>query len=328
MLSGRRLIMCWLLSLLVSVGLPAVAGTVVREILEASAAQPVQTDVIKDADVVSEFVQENGEPDFEEPAFNEPQPSNWEQFFVGLDDELSEADVSRQASLRGDGAFLQIQSAQPVSTGATSPVVVQRWDLDVPCESIALTFDDGPHPVYTPQILDVLARYGQKATFFVIGDLSEERPEILKRIADEGHELGNHGYSHRTGHATTLAEYIVELDRTRSVIYDVSGQTTRWYRPNNMLMSTTMLMACQSTEHKPVIWTVDTKDWGANTPDSIVYALDPNGIAAGSVVLMHDGGGDREKTVAALERVLQAMEKRGLSSVTLSELVEQADFTQ
>lgn len=179
--------------------------------------------------------------------------------------------------------------------------------LDESAPVMYLTFDDGPHPVYTPQMLDVLARYGARATFFVVGSLVEAYPGTTQRIVDEGHTLGNHTWNHEALGGLTREEFDETVGRTQALLGDRGSSCLR--PPYASMDGSTRGWAA---EHglTVVTWDTSPKDWlqvsAQDVAQHIVdYARD------GVVMLLHDGGGDRSQTVIGLDIALRELSSRG-----------------
>jgi peptidoglycan/xylan/chitin deacetylase (PgdA/CDA1 family) len=193
-------------------------------------------------------------------------------------------------------------------------------------DSVALTFDDGPDPVFTPQILDVLAAHGAHATFFVLGVRAAEHPALVQRIVDEGHALGTHTYSHRIAfHFSTPAAAAKEIsDGVASVEAVVPHTRLTLFRPPQGLRTPMFGSAWKRFARAGfvcVTWSVKALDSFATTADKIVARVTPR-LEAGAIVAMHDGmglggGHDRTPTIAALDRLLTTCEARGLRCVAL-----------
>lgn len=171
---------------------------------------------------------------------------------------------------------------------------------------IALTFDDGPSPVFTGQILDVLRRYGAVATFFCIGLNAHAFPEMLDRIAAAGHEIGNHTWSHPYLPDLSRSEVNAQLERTNEAIAGVTGQVPALVRPPYGGRSAELLRWLAQAGMTTVLWNADTSDWARPGPDVIEAAV-AGQAAPGSIVLFHDGGGDRSQTVAALPGIMERL---------------------
>lgn len=183
---------------------------------------------------------------------------------------------------------------------------------------IALTFDDGPSPRYTPQILHVLAEHHARATFFVIGEEAKKFPWLVAETFRQGHEIGNHTQSHPKLRSVTEGE-ITDCDRE---LQSINGSTPSYWRPPGGNLSEYFLTLARRTHHTIVMWTwdVDSRDWAKPGVEKIVQTVvshtDP-----GDIILFHDGGGRRGQTVEALRIILTVLEKKGYSFVTVSQLV-------
>lgn len=184
--------------------------------------------------------------------------------------------------------------------GASPPHPDVAFTLSAGRREVFLTFDDGPHPRHTPEILRILHRHGARATFFVIGENAVAFPGLLQVIADEGHAVGNHTWTHPQ--LTTLPPGAVrsELGRTSSLIEDVLGSAPDLARAPYGAWDDPSLSICNDLGMSPVGWAVDSQDW--TTPGAGIIAdtvLDE--VRPGAIVLSHDGGGERAQTVQALE---------------------------
>ncbi|NLH86774.1 MAG: polysaccharide deacetylase family protein [Firmicutes bacterium] len=195
----------------------------------------------------------------------------------------------------------------------------QKWAV--------LTFDDGPSASYTPAVLDILKDEGVHAVFFVIGIQAEARPELLTRIANEGHEIGNHTYSHLNPALASYEELVNEIERTSRIVEQATGSPTVWFRPPGGSVSPDMLRAVESTRHEIVLWNVDTEDWRAarlaDGDQLVVEAIAGTSIPEVSVVLMHDGGGPRNATVSALRPIIKYLKENGYRICSLMELAQE-----
>ena len=199
--------------------------------------------------------------------------------------------------------------------------------------TVALTFDDGPDPRWTPRILDILRAYGAHATFFVVGSAAVAHPGLLARMRAEGHELGNHTYNHPAGlEFAPDWRFALELSATQRVTEAATGRSTTIFRYPYM----TSLAEPQDTDqevidrparlgYRLVGQAFDTSDWARPGTDAIVARAlaDPGG----QVVLLHDGGGDRSQTVAALPAILEGLRARGIRPLTIAETIGQPSET-
>ncbi|WP_075619160.1 polysaccharide deacetylase family protein [Paenisporosarcina indica] len=195
------------------------------------------------------------------------------------------------------------------------------WDIKTEEKIIAITFDDGPHRKYTAEVLDLLAKYDAKATFFIIGENAEKYPELVLRAHEEGHELANHTYTHPV--KTTIAHLEDELKQTNETIYGITGFYPKLFRPVGGQYTDDMIKAAVDKGYKVVMWSwhQDTEDWKNPGVKNIVKKV-VNVTKPGDVILFHDGGGNRKQTVKALEEILPELQKQGYKFVTISELIE------
>ncbi|SCL16906.1 Glycosyltransferase, catalytic subunit of cellulose synthase and poly-beta-1,6-N-acetylglucosamine synthase [Micromonospora rhizosphaerae] len=221
--------------------------------------------------------------------------------------------------------------ASPAPRAVTTGGPVLRLDSPtpiarrIPARIIALTFDDGPDPRWTPQVLDVLRRHHAHATFFLVGARVNEHPELVRRILAEGHEIGSNTFTHVELSAVPAWRAASELSWTRTAIAGVTGREVTLLRPP-FSSTTTSLTAPQyqalrdaaGSGHVAVLADRDVKDWQRPGVPAIVQAASPQ-AGAGAVVLMHDGGGDRSQTVAALDRLLPRLTREGYRFTTVSE---------
>lgn len=195
------------------------------------------------------------------------------------------------------------------------------WEIKTDEKVIALTFDDGPHPTYTPQVLDLLKKYDAKATFFVIGERAEKYPEVVSRIGEENHEIANHTYTHPL--SISPAKLKEELKKTNDIIHDITGTSPIFYRPVGGQYNDKIINTAINEGYKVIMWSwhQDTEDWKTPGVKKIVKKV-LSGVQPGNIVLFHDSGGDRSQTIQALEEILPELQQQGYKFVTVSELIE------
>ena len=193
---------------------------------------------------------------------------------------------------------------------------------------VALTFDDGPDPTWTPQILDILKRYNLKATFFILGKQAEDYPGLVKRIVAEGHEIGSHTYTHTNISTITNQQIEWELNGTQYLLESITGLSTTMFRPPYDADSRPSSLA----ELKPlkyvqdqfgyilVMESIDPEDWARPGTSEIVQRV-KNQRSQGNVILLHDAGGNRAQTVEALPQIIDYLQTRGDKIVSLSKLL-------
>ncbi len=195
-------------------------------------------------------------------------------------------------------------AATPAPTTADAPAATPAGAGGV----VYLTFDDGPHPTYTPQVLDVLARHGARATFFVLGSLAGERPELIGRIVAEGHTLANHSWNHENLAGMPRSSFDDTIGRTQAVLAD---RATPCLRPPYGSIDAFTREWAASAGLDLVLWTVDTNDWRRPGAQVIADRI-LRGATNEAIVLMHDGGGNRTQTVEGLELALDRLSGQGL----------------
>lgn len=175
---------------------------------------------------------------------------------------------------------------------------------------VALTFDDGPNPTYTPQILDILDRYGVKATFFELGSSVARYPELSAEIIRRGHSIGNHTWSHPNLTKLPGRALNDQIESTTNAIVAATGTTPSCLRPPGGNLNAAVNNTIAGHSMRPAMWSVDTYDWRKPGAPTIVFralAVQPDGV-----VLLHDGGGDRSQTVTALPAIIEGLMARGL----------------
>ncbi|MFG6094432.1 polysaccharide deacetylase family protein [Leptothoe sp. ISB3NOV94-8A] len=192
--------------------------------------------------------------------------------------------------------------------------------VDTTEKVLALTYDDGPNPPYTDNLLDVLKEFDAKATFFAIGQNIEKNIKTTRRMIDEGHELGNHSYSHQRLIDTSLATVRSEIQKTDDILSDLGVESRIHFRAPYGLKRVRLPWELARREKTNILWNVDPKDYETADPEkiaeSIVCSVEP-----GSIILLHDGGGNRSQTVAATKIVLQRLQKEGYQFKTVSQLM-------
>ena len=185
---------------------------------------------------------------------------------------------------------------------------------------IALTFDDGPSACYTPRLLDLLARYNIKATFFVVGVFAQDNPDIIARMIAEGHEVGTHSYAHSNGLFMTPRATIKDLARTAQVLR-AQGVPVVWCRPPWGHVNLACFIALKKEGLRLFLWDVMAQDWSArSTVENIEQKL-LHRVSAGSTICLHDGRGSNHapaRTIEALESVLPQWIERGYVFETAS----------
>jgi peptidoglycan-N-acetylglucosamine deacetylase len=182
---------------------------------------------------------------------------------------------------------------------------------------VALTFDDGPDPVHTPALLDVLAELEAPATFFVLGKQVAEHPELARRIVREGHELGNHTYSHRYLPLQRSRAVTRELAQTDAEIVHATGIVPTLARPPYGGRSPLNVRAFDRSGKRTVLWDVNSFDWKGKSADEIVERV-LSRVRPGSIILLHEARQGGDTTVAAVRMLVPALRERGYDISTTS----------
>lgn len=184
--------------------------------------------------------------------------------------------------------------------------------IDPNQKSVALTFDDGPS-VYTDDLLNILKKYDASGTFFVIGNKVEIYSDTLRRMIQEGNEIGNHSYNHKWLTKVSDQEFLKQINQTQQVVKKVTGFTPRLMRPTYGAVNQSLR---KRSKLKIVMWDVDTRDWESHNIDHILKKT-VQSTKDGSIILMHD---TKKQTVTILEKLLKELKKEGYQFVTVSEL--------
>ncbi|MEU6814479.1 polysaccharide deacetylase family protein [Streptomyces sp. NPDC046860] len=176
--------------------------------------------------------------------------------------------------------------------------------------NMMLTFDDGPHPDYTPHILDTLAKYDVRAMFFVCGEMAVDNKELLARMAEDGHVVGNHTWTHPLLTELARGDIRDEIERTSDVIEDAYGDRPQWFRAPYGAWNRATFQLGAAMGMEPMAWTVDTTDWMTPGTRTVVDRVE-DGAAPGVVILSHDAGGDRTQSVRAIREYLPYLLDQG-----------------
>jgi peptidoglycan-N-acetylglucosamine deacetylase len=218
---------------------------------------------------------------------------------------------------------LVLAGAIPGPAWGAEPVAI--WAGPVTEKAVALTFDDGPSSIYTPQIMALFKRYQAHGTFFVLGDKVEQSPWLVRALLKNGNEVGNHSFSHPRLTKTAQLSRAQELERT-SVDLDLLGcpQAQRLFRPPYSAYDDRLKAYLSNTHRRLVLWSLDSGDWqGLAAPAIIKNVL--NRVRNGAIIIFHDSDehakADRHPTVEALKTILPALKAAGYRMVTVSELL-------
>lgn len=199
------------------------------------------------------------------------------------------------------------------------------WASNTNLKLVAITFDDGPNEKYTPELLDILLNFNVKATFFLIGKNVLKEPDITRRIYSEGHEIGNHSYSHPVLPLVSRKELHKQIETTDSIIKDLIGSKPMYFRPPMGLLTPTILDMIESYGLKAVVGEVYPRDTYKPGKDKIVERVIKR-VTPGSIIIMHDGGSwrnfDRSQSIEAVPIIIERLRAKGYKFVTLSELLD------
>ncbi|MCD8510667.1 MAG: polysaccharide deacetylase family protein [Bacillus sp. (in: Bacteria)] len=215
-------------------------------------------------------------------------------------------------------------------TNPVSNIVLQQRYPDVLIlqgstteNKVALTFDDGPDPRFTNQVLDVLAQYNVPATFFVMGARAEAYPSIISRIVEEGHIIGNHTYWHPSLVEEELTVLEREVQMTGDALEQLTGYRPSLFRAPYGFLNNERVELLDELGLTIIGWSVDSLDWQEDPPEQIAYNVLTN-TQRGSIILMHDGAeweGDRTNTIESLHQIIPKLKEQGLEFVTVPDLL-------
>ena len=184
-------------------------------------------------------------------------------------------------------------------------------------KSIALTFDDGPHLEFTPNVLDLLKQFNVKATFFLIGKNAEKYPELVKQIIAEGHNVGSHSYAHTNNYGLlSRNEVTKDIMKSQKILFEITGLRVQFFRPPFGVTNPNIARAVNNLSLKTFGWSVRSYDTVAKNPDATFKKITKN-LKWGDIVLMHDTS---KMSVDILEKVLEYLKTENLNSITLSTL--------
>jgi peptidoglycan-N-acetylglucosamine deacetylase len=184
--------------------------------------------------------------------------------------------------------------------------------------SVCLTFDDGPHPVYTPRLLDLLQERGVRATFFLVGRQIERHPEIVLRMVSAGHTVGNHTFSHGEPSSVSARQLIDEVRRTDDLLTPILGRAPRLFRPPHGKVTVAKLMRLWGSSRTVVLWNSDPKDFSRSDAGEVIDWFRARPLRGGDLVLMHD---NVPHSIDALPVLIKEAHERGLDFVTPSDWI-------
>ncbi|WP_437278688.1 polysaccharide deacetylase family protein [Sorangium sp. So ce375] len=184
--------------------------------------------------------------------------------------------------------------------------------------TIALTFDDGPHPERTPRVLDVLAEHRVHATFFVIGAMAREHPDLVRRLVAEGHEIGNHTYTHASLEHTSPQQLRTEVEMTRALLEDLTGRACPLLRPPWGKVSTRALFQLWSGGHSVILWSADPRDYAMKSAEAASAWCARYRPCNGDIILLHDPS---SVTDALVRELVEHTSRQGIQFSRISQYI-------
>jgi peptidoglycan-N-acetylglucosamine deacetylase len=215
-------------------------------------------------------------------------------------------------------ALIPAHIPTPAYTLPHQPIAMSNGNQALP--EIALTFDDGPDPVYGPQIQALLVRYRVPATFFYVGELVERYPEITAQAERAGFAIGNHSWDHSELPLLSSDQVQSELSQTNNAIFNATGVRPTLMRPPYGAVTPAIEQQSAQVDLSTILWDVDPQDWARPGANVITQRVLTN-AHDGAIVLLHEGGGDRSQTVAALEPIIPALSQSGYHFVTIPQMI-------
>ncbi len=195
--------------------------------------------------------------------------------------------------------------------------------------NICLTFDDGPDPRYTPEVLKILKEFQIPAAFFLVGAKAERLPDLVRRIESEGHQIGCHTYYHCHAYLLSPWKSMATICRGKHVIEKITGKPLRWFRPPWGALNLFQYRFLERSGFQIVLWNANGRDWAKKTGASGISGLILKKVKPNSIIVLHDSGGERgapENTVAALPGIIKKLQNEGYCFVTLEEALGGNDY--
>ena len=204
------------------------------------------------------------------------------------------------------------------------------WAGNAACREIALTFDDGPHPNYTPQVLKVLDRYAVPASFFWLGACVQRSPNVARSVYERGHWIGLHGYDHKSFVRLSESELKQTLEHTQAEILaacNLASELVRDVRPPNGFFTATTLARLQQWNYRPVMWSVVPEDWVRPGVDLVIQRT-LHQVTNGAIIVLHDGYHGGADVAATIERLIPLLLQQQYRFVTIDQLWRNCTFTK
>jgi len=205
------------------------------------------------------------------------------------------------------------------------------WNGNHKRNTVALTFDDGPKPEYCQPILDTLDRFGAKATFFVVGNEAEKNPDLVMRMQDSGHEVGNHTYSHIPAKQMSVRRMLADIQRCSNIIRNITKTNPKYFRPPGGGINDGISKGLKKMGLRSIFWTYNPSDYtdvtpGYEVPEDVKAMAEQlskkivDKVKPGTIILLHSSS---EQTVRALPYILKALKEKGYGIVTVTELLQE-----
>ncbi len=220
-----------------------------------------------------------------------------------------------RTNISQQGKAIMISDFLPRLASAVFSNIISNGEPD----GVYLTFDDGPDPIYTPRLLDLLAEHSCPASFFVMGGHSIEHSDIVKRIIDEGHSIGCHGYDHRSTLWAGRSWIRADLSRSVRTISGLIGYSPQMYRPPYGMFGPSTLSVAGALRMRIVLWSLSSGDYRSVSPERIVSNI-VGRVKPGDIILLHDRGINVENMLAALPVILNELGVKGLTPLALKKL--------
>lgn len=206
----------------------------------------------------------------------------------------------------------------PTARPTPRPKGIALFSVKTKKKVFALTFDDGPDPSYTPKILRILKEKNVPATFFMVGQMVKVHSSTGMLVVNAGYPIGGHTWTH----PMRTKRPVWEIDHTDTVIKEKLGITPQMFRPPYGIRNNGLASVASERGENVIIWSSDSDDWNRNTNAAIIHNNVMRNAGSGGIALMHDGGGNRSATVAALPGIIDALHARGYQLVTVPELMK------
>ncbi|HEX3044219.1 MAG TPA: polysaccharide deacetylase family protein [Bacillota bacterium] len=192
-------------------------------------------------------------------------------------------------------------------------------------KKICLTFDDGPDPVYTPEVLMILEKARIPATFFLVGKKIRQSPDLVKKIAAAGHDIGYHSYFHQNAYLLFIQKSFMTIYWGRTELEEIIQKPLVWFRPPWGALNLFEFWSLKRLGLRIVLWTANAKDWSIRTSPAEILARLALKVKTNSIIVLHDSGGDLgapRQTLEALPEVISHFQKEGYQFVTLGAILE------